>query len=41
MIRFLTDEDFRWAIFNGIRLRLTDLDIVRVQVPAFVLSAMH
>lgn len=30
-IRFLTDEDFKSAIFEGIVLRLPDLDIVRVQ----------
>ena len=31
MIRFLTDEDFNIHIFAGVRLRLPDLDIVRVQ----------
>ena len=31
MIRFLTDEDFKSAILNGVRLRLPDLDIVSVQ----------
>lgn len=30
-IRFLTDEDFKLAIFEGVRRRLPDLDIVRVQ----------
>lgn len=29
--KFLTDEDFRSGILNGLRLRLPDLDIVRVQ----------
>ena len=31
MIRFLTDEDFKSAILNGVKRRLPDLDIVRVQ----------
>jgi hypothetical protein len=31
MIRFLTDEHFRSAIYNGVKRRLSDLDIVRVQ----------
>lgn len=31
MIRFLTDEDFNAAILDGIRRRLPDLDVVRVQ----------
>ena len=31
MIRFLTDENFNSRIFSGVRLRLPDLDIVRVQ----------
>lgn len=31
MIRFLTDEDLNWAIFDGVRRRLPTLDIVRVQ----------
>jgi len=31
MIRFLTDEDFNSKILAGIRRRLPDLDIVRVQ----------
>ncbi len=31
MIRFLTDEDFDNDILRGIVLRLSDLDIVRVQ----------
>jgi len=30
-IRFLTDEDFRRPILDGVRRRLPDLDIVRVQ----------
>lgn len=30
-IRFLTDEDLKFAIFDGIRHRLPNLDIVRVQ----------
>ncbi len=30
-IRFLTDEDFRSAILDGVRRRLPDLDIVRMQ----------
>ena len=30
-IRFLTDEDFRSAIFDGVCRRLPDLDIVRTQ----------
>lgn len=30
-IKFLTDEHFRSAILNGVRRRLPDLDIVRVQ----------
>jgi predicted nuclease of predicted toxin-antitoxin system len=29
--KFLTDEDFRTGILDGIRRRLPDLDIVRVQ----------
>jgi predicted nuclease of predicted toxin-antitoxin system len=29
--KFLTDEDFRTGILNGLRRRLPDLDIVRVQ----------
>jgi len=31
MIRFLTDEDFTYAIYKGVRRRLPDLDILRVQ----------
>lgn len=31
MIRFLTDEDFNRFIISGVRRRLPDLDIVRVQ----------
>lgn len=31
MIRFLTDEDFNRNILAGVRLRLPDLDIVRIQ----------
>lgn len=31
MIRFLTDEDFTAAILKGVRQRLPDLDIVRIQ----------
>ena len=31
MIRFLTDEDFKSSILAGVRRRLPDLDIVRVQ----------
>ena len=31
MIRFLTDENFKSAILAGVRRRLPDLDIVRVQ----------
>lgn len=31
MIRFLTDEDFNKNIFDGVRRRLPELDIVRVQ----------
>ena len=31
MNRFLTDEDFRSGIFTGLKLRIPDLDIVRVQ----------
>ena len=31
MIRFLTDEDFNIHILAGVRRRLPDLDIVRVQ----------
>jgi len=31
MIRFLTDEDFNIYILAGVRRRLPDLDIVRVQ----------
>lgn len=31
MIRFLTDEDFNRYILAGVRVRLSDLDIVRVQ----------
>ncbi len=30
-IRFLTDEDIKDAIFEGVRRRLPNLDIVRVQ----------
>lgn len=30
-IRFLTDEHFRSAILNGVRRRLPNLDIIRVQ----------
>lgn len=30
-IRFLTDEDIKSAILDGVRLRLSQLDIVRVQ----------
>jgi predicted nuclease of predicted toxin-antitoxin system len=30
-IRFLTDEDFNRPILHGVRLRLPNLDIVRVQ----------
>lgn len=30
-VRFLTDEDIKSAIFDGVLLRLPDLDIVRVQ----------
>jgi predicted nuclease of predicted toxin-antitoxin system len=30
-IKFLTDEDFRDPILEGVRARLPDLDIVRVQ----------
>lgn len=31
MIRFLTDEDFNRHVYSGIRRRLPDFDIVRVQ----------
>ena len=31
MIRFLTDEDFNIQILAGVRRRLPDIDIVRVQ----------
>jgi predicted nuclease of predicted toxin-antitoxin system len=31
MIRFLTDENFNIHILNGVRRRLPDLDILRVQ----------
>ena len=31
MIRFLTDEDFKSAILEGVRSRLPNLDIIRVQ----------
>lgn len=31
MIRFLADEDFNRYVVAGVRLRLPDLDIVRVQ----------
>ena len=31
MIRFLTDEDFNRYVLAGVRRRLPDLDIVRVQ----------
>ena len=31
MIRFLTDEDFNIHLFEGVRLRLPDLNIVRIQ----------
>lgn len=31
MIRLLTDEDLDNRIYRGIKLRLPDLDIVRVQ----------
>ena len=31
MIRFLTDEDFNRFILAGVRRRLPELDIVRVQ----------
>lgn len=31
MIRFLADEDLNWAIYDGLRRRLPELDIVRVQ----------
>ena len=30
-IRFLTDENFKSAVLHGVRARLPDLDIVRVQ----------
>jgi predicted nuclease of predicted toxin-antitoxin system len=30
-LRFLTDEDFRGSIERGLRRRLPDLDVVRVQ----------
>lgn len=31
MIRFLTDEQFKGAIYTGVKRRLPELDIVRVQ----------
>lgn len=31
MIRFLTDEDFKSSILAGVKFRLPELDIVRVQ----------
>lgn len=31
MLRFLTDEDFKKSIFDGLKLRIPNLDILRVQ----------